>query len=298
MSDRPTFGGGMKRGSAVNAPAKPAGPTPTNERQTFNPQAFKAAKAAAQEQAKIIQHAAAGSGLVPSWSASTLKDYEKCPYSTYLKKVEKVQEEQHPAAARGNAIHALAEWYVTGDENVMEDSFYAHQQTWDEKIYPKWRTQFDDLQQSYTDAKVECEGEWGFDKDWGVTGWTAPNVWGRMKLDALLNESESSVKVIDYKTGKKFGNEISHADQGMIYAVGTFMRYEHVEFAEVEFWYLDHQETTTQRYAREQAMNFLPRITDRATILTSDTQFKPKPSKNNCRWCIGNKTDTCEWRVE
>ena len=38
----------------------------------------------------------------------------------------------------------------------------------------------------------------------------AKDVWARIKLDAIVHEDETSARVIDYKTGRQFGNEIAH----------------------------------------------------------------------------------------
>lgn len=244
----------------------------------------------------IITHSEAGSGLLPTWSASGLKTYEQCPHRLHKSKIEKIKVEQHPAAARGTAIHDLAERFVDGTWGSMDDEVARFIPEWDQKIFPKFSDSFEMLQEEYTNGKVELEGDWGFDKDWEIAAWMAPNVWARMKLDALHWQSDTSASVIDYKTGRKFGNEMAHATQGMIYAVGTFMRFPALEFIEVSFWYLDHAATTVQRYSRAQAMQFLPRITDRATIMTTDTQLEPKPSPNNCKWCDFAKNETCEWR--
>ena len=244
----------------------------------------------------IISHAAAGTGLVPKWSASGLKDYEQCPYRVKLAKVDKIEQPTHPAAARGVAIHNIAENYVMATEGDIEESALPFMAEWETKIFPPFQTRFNRLRSLYADGKIEVEGEWAFTTDWEITDWNAPNAWARMKLDVLEHQSDTSAIVIDHKTGRKFGNEISHANQGMIYAIGTFMRYPQLEFVETNFWYLDHDEENPQRYSREQAMMFLPRLTDRATIMTSDTQFEPKPSKFNCKWCAYNKNETCEWR--
>lgn len=227
-------------------------------------------------------------GQVRAWSYSALKVFEECPYRTYISKVKGVKEPSGPAADRGTHIHQLAEDYVNATIGELP------------KELEKFKSQFNSLRELYADAKVELEGEWGFDLDWKTVGWMEKETWARIKLDALVNEDETSARVIDYKTGKKFGNEVSHGQQGLLYAIGTFFRYPHLEFVNVEFWYLDQNETTVKQYTREQAMVFAPSWHKRAIKMTTETDFDPTPSKNSCRWCSYRKGDEpqCKWGVE
>ena len=39
-------------------------------------------------------------------------------------------------------------------------------------------------------------------------------VWARIILDVICFASEEYAVVVDYKTGRKFGNEVDHARQG------------------------------------------------------------------------------------
>jgi hypothetical protein len=106
----------------------------------------------------------------------------------------------------------------------------------------------------------------------------------------------------DYKTGKKFGNEVTHNQQGQLYAIGSFMRYPTLEICDVEFIYLDHGiKSKKKTYTREKIMKFLPMWQKRADRLTSDEEFRPKPNKINCKWCpFGpqNGDSSCEWGVD
>ena len=140
-------------------------------------------------------------GLVRSWSYSGLKVYETCPYRTYISKVKKVWEESGPAAERGSRIHELAEDYVQTKIVELPEEL------------KKFTPQFEELRKLFVEGKVEVEGEWGFNLDWAPTGWMEPDTWARVKLDAIVHESETSARVIDHKTGKKWGNEIAHGQQ-------------------------------------------------------------------------------------
>jgi len=229
-------------------------------------------------------------GPVKAWSYSALKVFEECPYRTYISRVRRVQEPSNPAAARGTEIHDQAEHYVDGTLGEMPSTL------------DKFKSEFEELRQLYIDGKVELEGEWGFNLEWAPVGWVEPKTWARIKLDALVHQDETSARVIDYKTGKKFGNEISHSQQCLLYAIGTFFRYPHLEFVQTELWYLDKGETTTKSYTRAEAMQFAPGFHSRAIAMTTCDDFAPTPSKQACRWCkfrepIGDEPAECQWGV-
>ena len=143
-------------------------------------------------------------GEVRAWSYSALKVYEECPYRTYISRVKGVKEPSGPAADRGTQIHQYAEDYVNGTAGEMAKELF------------KFKDEFEALRQGFIDAKVELEGEWGFDLDWKTVGWMQKETWARIKLDALVQEDETSARVIDYKTGKKWGNELAHGQQGLL----------------------------------------------------------------------------------
>jgi len=226
-------------------------------------------------------------GEVRAWSYSALKVYEECPYRTYISRVKGIKEPSGTAADRGTQIHQYAEDYVNGTAGEMAKELF------------KFKDQFEELRQGFIDAKVELEGEWGFDLDWKTVGWMQKETWARIKLDALVQEDETSARVIDYKTGKKWGNELAHGQQGLLYAIGTFFRYPDLQYVQTEFWYLDHGETTKKQYTREQAMQFAPGFHRRAIKMTTETEFAPTPNSNSCRWCHFKKGDEpeCHWGV-
>jgi len=227
-------------------------------------------------------------GLVRAWSYSGLKVYETCPYRTYISKVKKVWEESGPAAERGTRIHGLAEDYVQAKIVKLPDEL------------KKFTPQFEELRKLFVEGKVEVEGEWGFNLDWAPTGWMAPDTWARVKLDVIVHESETSARVIDHKTGRKWGNEITHGQQALTYAIGTFFRYPMLEHVQTELWYLDQEETTTQAYTRDEAMIFAPGLHQRAVKMTTATEFPPNPGKDNCRWCPHKEGEhpVCEWGMK
>lgn len=231
---------------------------------------------------------------ITAWSFSRLKDFEQCPLKAYMKYAEKIPTDHMDttAADRGTQIHLEAELFVKGEGPFT-------------KNLAKFADYFAGLHDEFEAGTVELEEEWAFDEDWQVTGWFDKNAWCRMKLDNCRHTAFEDGELVaavstDYKTGKKFGNEVSHGQQGQIYAVGTFLRYPTLQFLDVEFLYLDHGLTTKRSYTREKAMKFLPSWTKRAKSMTDATDFPPKPNKITCMWCpFGpqNGNATCEWGV-
>ena len=225
-------------------------------------------------------------GLVKAWSFSSLKEFEKCPLRTKFGKVDRIEVEQHPAAERGQNIHDKAEKWITGD---LAD-------------FPKelkhFEKGFSSLREGYGEGAVIVEEPWAFTLDWDITDWSHDECWLRMKLDAFVQETDTSAVVIDFKTGKRDGNEISHTSQAQIYAIGAFMRNPGLQYVKAEFWYLDFasKNRLVKEYTRDKAMMFLPKWNERGIKMTSCTEFHPTPSKFNCKWC--SFKDNCEWAVD
>ena len=238
----------------------------------------KGAFAAALQKRKVVQdpnkiETEFETGSVPVWSFSTLKDYEQCPYRVYLAKIEKKPQKQSDAASRGETIHQMAEDFVRTEGGEVP------------KELAKFDIAFRELQQLHADGKVIMEENWGIRKDWSPCEWKDPDIWGRAKLDVFVRESETAAKIIDHKTGKKFGNELKHGDQGMSYALYAFHRYPEIDTFKVEFWYLDQAETLERLFTRRHLGILLPRYHKRARDMTSAKTFPAKPNCNNCRWC-------------
>ena len=216
---------------------------------------------------------------IPRWSFSAIQTYEQCPYRTFLQKVKKIKEPSSPAADRGSQIHQIAEDYVNG--TIESDTI--------PKELEKFETEFSVLREAYQNGKVFLEEDWGFNHDWDSGDWKMSDLWLLAKIDVGINASSTSMTIIDHKTGRKFGNELKHNSQLMLYAICCFMRYPRLEHVTAKLWYLDKGETTEQQYTRDQAMQFLPRWNARGLALTNAVNFPPTPSKSACRWCSYGK---------
>ena len=202
------------------------------------------------------------------------------------------------AADRGTKIHNDCEAFVKGEAALTKEM-------------TRYADYFQGLKVKYNNGEVELEENWGFTIDWEPTGWFDKDIWCRMKLDNLIYDDYNnapggsmvnSATATDYKSGKKFGNEVSHSQQGMLYVLGSFLRYPTLEECNVEFIYLDHPPSTrtTKYYTREKAMRFLPSWNERALKMTTAEEFPPNPNKITCMWCPygpQHGDGSCTWGV-
>lgn len=260
---------------------------------------------------------------VLSGSYSKLTDFEKCKKYFWLKHDERIPEPQRPlppgktelANDRGTRVHQSCEDYVTGKDDTLCFEAEKH-----------FGARMDLMRILHKDGIVSLEGEWGFNSDWETWAWggkwmeidnaaelgmTIKTVkllppkanydliykvgkafyiwappWLRMKLDAVVFHSDTEATVIDYKTGRKFGNEVKHGEQVQLYQLATFLRYPKLQTVHAELWYLDQDEVTSQKFSRAMGMRYREKFTKRIdTMLECDT-FPPNPNKFTCKWCM------------
>lgn len=224
--------------------------------------------------------------MISSWSFSKVGDFEKCKFLCYLKHDQKIPEPERPlrpgqtehANDRGSRIHDAAEHFVDGSGPLTAElAKFEHK----DAPYPG---HFSKLKRLHALGQVELEGEWGMSEEWEIAPWKG--AWLRLKLDAIIHESPYEATVIDYKSGRKFGNEVKHGDQLNLYALVAFMRFPELEEVTAELWYLDVGELTTRTMSRAQALQFKRSFTSRGTALTTATKWPPNPNKYSCQWCL------------
>jgi CRISPR/Cas system-associated exonuclease Cas4 (RecB family) len=220
-----------------------------------------------------------------SASYSRLLDFESCALKAKMKHVDRIPEEKAPAAERGTAIHQMAEDYVRGKLKILPIEL------------KKFSDEFLALRTRFEEGSVSLEGDWGFDKDWNRAEWKL--AWMRIKLDARVQVSPTHSIVIDYKTGKRFGNEIKHGEQVVLYGLAEILREPLVEKVTIELWYTDIDDMVPLTYTREQLLRFLPQFEKRLKKMTSATEFPPNPNVFSCKWCAygPNKGKQCQYGV-
>jgi hypothetical protein len=230
---------------------------------------------------------------IAQWSISKAKTFRQCKFRAQLQYGQKIPEPERPlppgksehANDRGTRLHTEAELYVQNKGPFTPE-------------LAKFRVEFDSLRQLYADGLVSLEGEWAMSKDWEVVPWKSKDAWLRLKLDAIVFLSEYEAVVIDYKSGKKYGNEVGHAEQVQLYQLVAFLRYPKLEIVHTELWYLDQpDEAITQNtFSRKQGLRFKYSFNNMGAQMTSCTDFPASPNIFNCKWCPYGPTGTghCE----
>lgn len=219
--------------------------------------------------------------MIKTGSHSRLVVFEQCPKHAELKFVDKIPENPRPlppgktehANDRGTRVHDSAEQFVDGrsDRQVAE--------------MLNFKDEFERLRAMHKDGMAICEHGWGFDEAWSPVSFHDENVWIRIKTDATAFLNPAQAVIIDYKTGKRRGNEIKHGEQIQIYQLGAFLKYPKLEELWTELWYLDLNELVQQRFTRDQGLRFLKNYNQRFLTMTTTEEFEPRGSIHNCRFC-------------
>jgi RecB family exonuclease len=229
--------------------------------------------------------------MIKTVSFSRLQDFEKCKYLAKLKYVDRIPEPERPlptgktehANDRGTRVHEAAELFIRGGVELIKE-------------LDGFRPDYEELRTMFAAGAVTLEGEWAVDRNWTPVAWNSSDAWCRMKLDAFAQTSPTTARVIDYKTGKRYGNEVKHTEQGQVYQLATFLRFPELEAITVEFWYVDIGEKDIKHYTRAQGAAYFDKYNNRFAAVTGCAEFPPNPNAFSCKWCP-YKGNACEYGV-
>lgn len=217
---------------------------------------------------------------IPAWSYSRLTTFESCKLRAKLAYIDRIPEPPRPlppgktehANDRGTRVHEGAELYIKADVEMLPELKY-------------FQPELIRMKELYREGKVSLETEWAFDKDWNPVAWNSATTWARIKPDAIVMLDKTRAVVIDYKTGKRYGNEFKHSEQCQLYMIALLLRYPSIEEVTVELWYIDQDEMHQMKYTRAQGMRFFNNFNNRGLAMTDAHEFPSNPNIFSCRWC-------------
>lgn len=262
--------------------------------------------------------------MIDSWSYSKIIDFERCKFYAHLKhdlRIPEPQRELKPgqteqANDRGSRIHDEAERFVRGigpftnglrsfeaEFMHMQDLFasglvslegeWGFDKNWEPMPWSgRWKLYELDDDEVASDLKFTKAKE--LPKRGVANGelilvgkelWVWEACWHRSKLDAMVRTSPTTAIVIDYKTGRLFGNEIKHGQQLQLYTVDALLLHPELEEVTTELWYLDQNEITSRTFTREHGLKFKNTFERRGTALTTAKSFPPAKNIYACQWC-------------
>jgi len=218
-----------------------------------------------------------------SSSFSRALDLEKCPLFFKMRHIDKIPDPAPPLPSgqerpleRGNRLHSLGENYVLNKLLPFPEEF---------KAFEKELKAFRKLFQA---GKLTPEKRFAFDKTWNLCDYKDwDNVIYRAVADVSARLSDTRVLVIDYKSGKKKGNEVKHHEQAMEYAVCEALVDPEIQLFNVEIWYLDQQGDNKLRkqFTRSQVLSGFNAMKQRHQRVLEERFFEARPSRYACAFC-------------
>lgn len=227
---------------------------------------------------------------ITQWSYSRWAAYEQCPFKAKCQFIDKIPEEKGPALIRGQEIHDKAEKYCRGELKKLP------------KELELFEDEFEMLKQAYKGGWGHTEQLLNFAKDWThMSDKWSKNIWVRIKMDfELIADSDGTVRIIDYKTGKV--KTEGYKEQLELYALAGFMIYDEVYEIHTELWFLDHGEIiggledTRENLKKPEGIYKLadvPKLKKnweaRVKRMLNDERFDPSPNEF-CKWCSFQKS--------
>jgi CRISPR/Cas system-associated exonuclease Cas4 (RecB family) len=221
---------------------------------------------------------------IPSWSFSSLMDYEACPHKAWHKSINKSPRPPYEEN-RGTKLHTKIENYMAGAPPDLDE------------IHPNALARLIDIRLQRDRDTYAVEEEWGFDKNWENTNYK--DAWLKAKTDFFQFHGHTEIWIEDWKSGKSEGNELKHIMQGQLYALCAVHKFPAVTKVVCTFHYLDEGKIRANLYNREIIMSWKPKWHNRAKIMTEALTFPPKANKANCRFCMFGPqgSDVCEYGI-
>lgn len=214
------------------------------------------------------------------WSWSMLQIYRKCPYWARLRYIDKSPlppiDDKDEKRLRGIDAHDSMSKFVLADGTLPE----LH-----EALKP-----FKDILFDVRDIRtkglgiVTSEVPKYYDQNWRPQE-TRQDYWFQMIPDIHVKVPSELNMTVDGKTGKKYGNEVSHFGQMEFYAVCAWIDDPTFDLYKSELWYFDKKDVWSIDFTPRQLELARKKLDDEVARMFADKVHRPRPSKIVCRYC-------------
>jgi RecB family exonuclease len=206
------------------------------------------------------------SETITTWSYSRFSTYSNCPKKAKYLYIDKLKDVGSPALDHGSAVHKGLEDFL------RYPGFDVPKGT-----HPKFVPMLENLLAQ--DAKPE--ESWAFTEEWKPCGPWDKNVWVRGKFDSYYITDDSTLIMIDFKTGQV---RPMNQEQLELYALMGFMKFPLVDKIITELWYVEEGTHLVMTYLRPELPGLLKRWNARCKPMMTDTTFRERPSAL-CGYC-------------
>ena len=208
-----------------------------------------------------------------SWSYSLLDTYRGCPLRAKFRYIDKIPDPGNKYSERGTQIHDEL-------QAVVEKGLPV----------PKYAEYFEPLLTSLQGGSPICEKMFFFDHAWRPTE-NRKDAWLFVKQDVVVVEHDF-VMTIDYKSGKKFGNEVKHMAQQTLYSIAAMLLWPDRPEYIAEMWYIDQKDVSSKSFTPDTLLMARARLDREVNKMFEDRTFRPRPTKLNCKYCPYGPTGT------
>src|SRR5690606_20195904 len=142
-----------------------------------------------------------------TWSYSALETYRQCPLRAKLRYIDKIADPGNKYSKRCSDIHDQLEKVINEGPRVPKEAEY-----------------FAPLLNTLAEQNPVTEQMFMFDRNWKHTT-NRNEAWLYVKQDLMVVQPGEFLLTVDYKTGRKDGNEAKHIAQKIIYSIAGWILY-------------------------------------------------------------------------
>lgn len=234
------------------------------------------------------------------WSFSSAQNYDKCPKileHRYVLKTPK-DERDNSAAERGTAMHKEFERYLEASTKPPRTVGGGDPAVYGDPVDPaqfKFEGQIAEIRELCQLHPFTQEEMLYFNDKWEPVS-DFKDAWLLMAMDVFISVSDDECTIVDWKTGKKDGNEVKHMHQGQLYALGAWKRNPNLKKFTVIFVYVDQGTKTVATWKQGHLERSFKTWDAKGKAITSATIFKPIPNKWSCKYC--DYANSCEFAIK